>query len=43
MNIPDLEAFIAPDAFAKLVSDLSLIAQAVGRSVYTSAPATTSA
>jgi 3-deoxy-7-phosphoheptulonate synthase len=32
-----------PDAFAKLVSDLSLIAQAIGRSVYTSAPATASA
>jgi 3-deoxy-7-phosphoheptulonate synthase len=32
-----------PDQFAKLVGDLSLIAQAIGRSVYTSAPATTSA
>ena len=32
-----------PDAFAKLVLDLGLIAQAIGRSVYTSAPATTSA
>jgi 3-deoxy-7-phosphoheptulonate synthase len=32
-----------PDQFAKLVGELKLIAQAVGRSVYSSAPATTSA
>jgi 3-deoxy-7-phosphoheptulonate synthase len=32
-----------PDQFAKLVGELSLIAQAVGRSIYTGVPATASA
>jgi 3-deoxy-7-phosphoheptulonate synthase len=32
-----------PDQFAKLIGELRLIAQAVGRSVYSSAPATTNA
>jgi 3-deoxy-7-phosphoheptulonate synthase len=32
-----------PDQFAKLVGELNLIAQAVGRSVFSASPATTSA